>query len=387
MMNVYAQRHAAWKKAGLERVVWPVHSPQGPILTLADQSCLAFCSNDYLGLANDMRVRQVAAQALEHYGVGAGASALVCGYSQPQAELEHGIATWLGVERALVFSSGYMAHLGVIPVLVDEETAVFSDALNHASLIDGIRLARPKALTIYDHDDMIQLEQALCRSTAKQRWIISDGVFSMDGDQAPVRELAELAERYGAGLLIDDAHGVGVLGPQGRGSLALEGVSGPLILQMITFGKALGTAGAAVAGEARLIAWLAQRARTHMFSTALPPVICAATLEALRWARDEEFRRIHLQQLGQRLQAGLRLRGMNALPSVSAIHPLMVGDNERVMALAAELKRQGIWVAPIRPPTVPSGTARLRISLSALHTEQQVDRLVDHLGLLWEKGG
>lgn len=385
MMNRYRERHEAWQRAGLQRHLRPVQSPQGAELTLDQRSMLAFCSNDYLGLANDPRVRAAAAEALAHYGVGAGASALVCGYGEVQAALEEDLAQWLEQERALVFSSGYLAHLGVIPVLVDQETAVFSDALNHASLIDGIRLARPGHLTVYPHADMNELERAVRACPLRQRWIISDGVFSMDGDIAPLAELVDLAQRHGAGLLIDDAHGVGVLGPQGRGSLAAAGVRGAPVLTLITFGKALGSAGAAVIGDRGLIDWLAQRARTHMFSTALPPLICAATRQAIHCARTEEFRREQLRVLGHRLQAGLRMQGISVMPSATAIHPIVVGENQRVMALAESLHEQGIWVAPIRPPTVPEGTARLRISLSALHGVAQVDRLVTTLSQVWSR--
>ncbi|MDA8415615.1 MAG: 8-amino-7-oxononanoate synthase [Betaproteobacteria bacterium] len=385
MINLYRERQKAWQRAGLQRGFRPVQGAQGAELTCDGRTLLAFCSNDYLGLANDPRVREAAASALTHYGVGAGASALVCGYSDVQAELERELAEWLGQARSLVFSSGYLAHLGVLPVLVDQNTAVFSDALNHASLIDGIRLARPGALTVYPHADMNALEQALQQSSLRQRWIISDGVFSMDGDVAPLHDLADLAERHGAGLLIDDAHGVGVLGAQGRGSVAESGIRGEHVLTTVTFGKALGSSGAGVVGSQALVDWLAQRARTHMFSTALPPLVCAATRKAIECARAEEFRRDQLRNLGKRLQMGLREQGLPVVPSVTAIHPVMVGDNRRVMKMAEALQALGIWVAPIRPPTVPDGTARLRISLSAVHEMEQVDCLVSALSQVWRK--
>ncbi len=379
MMNVYAARLQDWQRQGLERPHRPVQSPQGPTLSVDDRAYLAFCSNDYLGLANDPRVCAAAQKGLEQYGIGAGASALVCGYSAAQAELEAWIAHWLDLERVLLFSSGYLAHLGVIPVLVDGESAVFSDALNHASLIDGVRLARPAQLTIYPHGDWEFLEEALRRCPREQRWILTDGVFSMDGDVAPLRELERLAEQYGAWVLVDDAHGLGVLGPQGKGSLAACGVSSERVLHMATFGKAVGTAGAFVGGAAPLIDWLAQRARTHMFSTALPPLVQAATRVALECVALEEFRRTHLARLGERLDAGLQALGLKGLPSCTAIHPLILGENRRVMAVSDRLREEGLWVAAIRPPSVPEGTARLRISLSAAHSVAHIDQLLEGL--------
>ena len=379
MMNVYASRLQDWQRQGLERPHHRVQGPQGPYLSVDDRTYLAFCSNDYLGLANDPKVCAAAQRALEQYGVGAGASALVCGYSVVQAELEAWIAHWLDLERVLVFSSGYLTHLGVIPLLVDGETAVFSDALNHASLIDGVRLARPARLTIYPHGDWGFLERSLRTCAFGHRWILTDGVFSMDGDVAPLRELVRLAEQYEAWVLVDDAHGLGVLGPQGKGSLAACGVSSERVLHMATFGKAVGTAGAFVGGRAPLIEWLAQRARTHMFSTALPPLVHAATRVALECVASEEFRRSHLTRLGARLDAGLQALGLMGVPSCSAIHPVIVGENQRVMALSDRLREEGVWVAAIRPPSVPEGTARLRISLSAAHTLEHIDRLLEGL--------
>lgn len=379
MMNVYASRLQDWQHQGLERPHHPVQGPQGPTLSVDNRTFLAFCSNDYLGLANDPRVCAAAQRGLEQYGIGAGASALVCGYSAAQAELEAWIAHWLGLERVLVFSSGYLTHLGVIPVLVDGATAVFSDALNHASLIDGVRLARPAQLTIYPHGDWEFLERSLRTCAFGQRWILTDGVFSMDGDVAPLRELVRLAEQYEAWVLVDDAHGLGVLGPEGKGSLAAFGVSSARVLHMATFGKAVGTAGAFVGGTATLMDWLAQRARTHMFSTALPPLVQAATQVALECVASEEFRRTHLAQLGERLQRGLQALGLGGVPSCTAIHPLILGENPRVMAVSHRLREEGLWVAAIRPPSVPEGTARLRISLSAAHSVAHIDRLLEGL--------
>ncbi|NDU87073.1 MAG: 8-amino-7-oxononanoate synthase [Ferrovum sp.] len=378
-MNPYASRLADWRAHGLARDLRPLGGPQGPLLAVAQEHFLAFCSSDYLGLANEPRVREAAHEALERYGFGAGASALVCGYYALVAELEATLAEWLGQPRALVFSSGYAAHVGTIPALVDQETAVFSDALNHASMIDGVRLARPGQLSVFPHNDLVALEAALQGCSLPYRWILTEGVFSMDGDQAPLAGMVALAEQYDAWILLDDAHGLGVLGEQGRGSMSHQGVTSSRVLHMATLGKAMGTAGAFVAGDADIIEWIAQRARTHMFSTALPPMVAGATHVALKLLRHEEWRRKNLQQLGQQLQQGLMSTGLALQPSQSAIHPLILGDNPRAMAAAAWLRAQGLWVAAIRPPSVPMGTSRLRISLSARHTPEQVEQLIEGL--------
>lgn len=366
-----------------------VGGPQGPILSVDGQDYLAFASNDYLGLANHPALLSAAREGLERFGVGAGASPLITGHTSVNDELEAELAAFVGLPRALHFSTGYMANLGIIPALVGSGDIVFSDRLNHACIIDGARLSGAEFL-VYPHNDFKRLGALLARNTRPRPLIVTDGVFSMDGDIAPLAELLALAEKHDAWLLIDDAHGFGVVGPQGRGSLSHFGLASPRVLYMATLGKAAGVAGAFVAGDDRVIEWLLQRARTYVFSTASPPMMSAALIAALKIIRTEDWRRQHLRHLAQRLRDGLVGLPWQLLPSQTAIHPLILGDNQLALDVMAELRAQGIWVPAIRPPTVPKGTARLRISLSAAHSEEQVDQLVAALhaaGVLAERGG
>ncbi len=379
MKNSFRQQLQALQDAGLARTRRIVEGPQGPCLEEGGRQVLAFASNDYLGLANHPDLVAAAHAALDRYGLGAGASALISGHSAPVAALEEALARWLGQDRVLHFSTGYMANLGTIPALLGEGAAVFSDALNHASLIDGIRLARPAELTVYRHGDMAQLEAALSRSRAGEKWIITDGVFSMDGDMAPLPALLALAERHDARLLVDDAHGFGVLGDEGRGSLSHWGLHSSRVVYMATLGKAAGVFGAFVAASQDVAEWLLQRARTYIFTTGTPPVLAAACLAALERIRRDQFRRDRLKQLGAQLQEGARGLPWPLLPSETAIHPLMLGDNFTALRVAQRLQEQGLWVPAIRPPTVPPGAARLRISLSASHESHHVERLLSAL--------
>ncbi len=379
MKNSFRQQLQALQDAGLARTRRIVEGPQGPCLEEGGRQVLAFASNDYLGLANHPDLVAAAHAALDRYGLGAGASALISGHSAPVAALEEALARWLGQDRVLHFSTGYMANLGTIPALLGEGAAVFSDALNHASLIDGIRLARPAELTVYRHGDMAQLEAALSRSRAGEKWIITDGVFSMDGDLAPLPALLALAERHDARLLVDDAHGFGVLGDEGRGSLSHWGLHSSRVVYMATLGKAAGVFGAFVAASQDVAEWLLQRARTYIFTTGTPPVLAAACLAALERIRRDQFRRDRLKQLGAQLQEGARGLPWPLLPSETAIHPLMLGDNFTALRVAQRLQEQGLWVPAIRPPTVPPGAARLRISLSASHESHHVERLLSAL--------
>ncbi|MDO9602202.1 MAG: 8-amino-7-oxononanoate synthase, partial [Rhodocyclaceae bacterium] len=289
----------------------------------------------------------------------------------------------VGAERALLFSTGYMANLGVVPALAGRGDVIFADKLNHASLIDAVRLS-PAFSHRYPHLDVAVLEGQLTANRAKHRLILTDAVFSMDGDIAPLPELLALAERYDAWLVVDDAHGFGVLGPEGRGTLAHHGLkpTGRLLV-MGTLGKAAGVAGAFVAGDNPVIEWLTQKARTAMFTTAAPPMLAAALLTSLQLIETGDDRRAHLQSLIVRLRSGLAplcaRTGWRMLPSTTPIQPLVIGENHASVALAEALKQRGIWVPAIRPPTVAEGLARLRISLSALHTEAQVDRLLEAL--------
>lgn len=358
-----------------------VEGPQGPLLQVEGTQELSFCSNDYLGLANHPALIAAATDALQRYGMGAGASPLISGHSRAHETLESELAAFVGMPSALVFGSGYMANLGVTAALVGKGDTVIVDRLAHASLIDGARLSGA-SLKVFPHNDAVRLEQVLARCTTGHKLVLTDAVFSMDGDLAPLAELAAVCGRHDAWLLVDDAHGLGVLGPQGRGSLALAGVRAAHVLTMGTLGKAAGVAGAFVAGDAGVLAWILQRARTYMFSTAHPPALAAATSASLALIAREDWRRERLQALAAQLRAGLAGLPWSLLPSATAIQPLIVGENAAARALSAALRAQGIWVPAICPPTVPKGTARLRISLSALHTSADVARLAAALSAL-----
>jgi len=372
---------AALASQGLLRTRRVVEGPQGPLLQVDGGEELSFCSNDYLGLANHPGIIAAATEALQTYGMGAGASPLISGHSRAHETLEAELAAFVGLPSALVFGSGYMANLGVTAALVGKGDTVIVDRLAHASLIDGARLSGA-SLKVFPHNDAVRLEQVLARCSSGRKLVLTDAVFSMDGDLAPLADLAAVCARHGAWLLVDDAHGLGVLGPQGRGSLALAGVRAPHVLTMGTLGKAVGVAGAFVAGEAGVLAWILQRARTYMFSTAHPPALAAATSASLALIEREDWRRERLQALAAQLRTGLAALPWPLLPSDTAIQPLIVGENAAARALSAALRKQGIWVPAICPPTVPKGTARLRISLSALHTPADVARLVAALSAL-----
>lgn len=381
-MNLDAEL-AALAAAGLLRRPASADSCCGPEMILDGRPLLAFASNDYLGLAADPRLVEAAVAAVRRWGVGAGASHFLGGHFRPHQELEEQLAAFVGAERALFFSTGYMANLGVVPALAGRGDVIFADKLNHASLIDAVRLSLAFNHR-YPHLDVAVLEGQLTANRAKQRLILTDAVFSMDGDIAPLPELLALAESYDAWLVVDDAHGFGVLGPQGRGTLAHHGLKpGGRILLMGTLGKAAGVAGAFVAGDSTVIEWLTQKARTAMFTTATPPMLAAVLQESLKLIESADDRRAHLQSLIARLRAGLAplcaRSGWRLPPSSTPIQPLVIGDNHATVALAEALKARGVWAPAIRPPTVPEGQARLRISLSAAHSEAQVDRLLEAL--------
>jgi 8-amino-7-oxononanoate synthase len=352
-----------------------VTSPQGPSLEVDGQRCLAFCSNDYLGLANHPALIEAARRGALEYGVGASASHLISGHCLPHETLEEELAAFVGLPRALYFSSGYMANTGTIPALVGAGDVIFSDALNHACLIDGARLSRAE-VRVYPHCDHGALAGLMESVPAKHRLVISDCVFSMDGDIAPLQQLAALCDRYDAWLLVDDAHGFGVLGRDGRGALDHLQVRSRNVIYMATLGKAAGASGAFVAAQHDVVEWLRQRARTYVFSTATPPLIAIALSAALRLIAGDSWRRDRLQELAQRLRSGVAGLPWPLMPSDTAIQPLLIGSNTAAMAIMARLREHGIWIPAIRPPTVPEGTARLRISLSAAHTVNDVDHLV-----------
>lgn len=376
-MSLYAELAAdlaALDMHGLRRMRRVLASPQGAQVVVDGRDYLAFCANDYLGLAADPRLAAAARAGVDRYGTGAGASHLVLGHGSAHHELEAALAAFVQLPRALLFSSGYMANMGVVTALVGRGDALFADRLNHASLNDAALLSRA-AFKRYPHGDLAALERLLKATPARRRMVMTDAVFSMDGDIAPVPALLELCERHDACLLLDDAHGFGVLGAQGRGVLAHFGIASERILYMATLGKAAGVAGAFVAGGSALIETLIQRARTYIYTTALPPLLAHVLLTSLMLIEQEEWRRERLRSLIAGLKQQLGSAAGQLLPSQTPIQPLLVGGNAEVLALSARLAAQGLLVPAIRPPTVPQGTARLRISLSAAHSDADVARL------------
>lgn len=354
---------------------------QGPHIVVDGKPCTNFSSNDYLGLANEPRVKKAFSQAANKYGVGSGASHLVCGHSEEHHLLEQELACFTGRDRALLFSTGYMANLGTVNALLGKGDTVIEDKLNHASLLDAGQLSGAR-MQRYLHNDMAQLERRL--SVAQGRTlVVVDGVFSMDGDCAPIDTLAEMTAQHDALLMVDDAHGFGVLGPNGAGVVEQYGLCQQAVpIFMATLGKSLGCFGAFVAGSEALIETLLQEARTYIYTTALPPAVAAATRESLRLVEGEPWRRQHLRDLVQRLRAGLDSLGLATLPSTTPIQPVIVGAADDALALSEVLFAKGFYVPAIRPPTVPAGSSRLRITLSAAHAQQDIDNLLGALGEL-----
>jgi 8-amino-7-oxononanoate synthase len=355
-----------------------VSSPQTPELVVEGKPYLSFSSNDYLGLANHPDIISALQQGAAEYGVGAGAAHLVCGHFTPHEQLECELAAFAGKPAALLFSTGYMANLGVVQGLVGRGDTVFADKLNHASLNDAMLLSRA-TVQRYRHNDMAQLAALLAQTGRGRKLICVDAVFSMDGDMAPLPELLALCEKHDAWLLVDDAHGFGVLGHQGRGSLSHFGISSPRIIYMATLGKAAGVSGAFVAAEQAVIDTLINNAHSYVYTTASPPALACALRQSLQLIAEEDRRRAHLHQLIAQLRTGLHGLPWQLMPSDTAIQPLLVGDNQAALALSMALRARGIWVAAIRPPTVPAGTARLRITLSAAHSASDVNRLLEAL--------
>ncbi len=375
---------------GLRRRRRTTETACAPNLMLDGQRVLSFNSNDYLGLAADARIAAALQEGVSLYGTGSGASHLVSGHSKAHEELEERLAAFeaphLERARALYLSTGYMANLAVLTALAAAtpgEAEIFSDALNHASIIDGTRLARAK-VTVYPHGDVAALETALVASTATTKIVVTDSVFSMDGDIAPLPALLALCERLGAWLVVDDAHGFGVLGEHGRGALEHFKLRSPQLVYMGTLGKAAGVSGAFVAAHETVIDWLVQRARPYIYTTAAAPALAHALLTSINIidSREGQQRRAQLDLLCHQLSAMPVRRGWSHLASATPIQPLVIGGNAEVMAAAQALEAQGLWVSAIRAPTVPVGTARLRITLSAAHTHDDVARLLAALGQL-----
>ena len=382
LLQDLAARLAALDQDGLRRTRRTLASPCGPSATVDGRELISFCSNDYLGLANDPALTEAACAGAKRWGVGSGASHLVSGHLAPHEALEQRLAALTGFERALLFSTGYMANLGIVPALAGRGDAIFADKLNHASLIDAVQLAKAQGADAqrYPHNDLGVLERLLSSSHARRKVIVTDAVFSMDGDLAPLPELVQLAVRFDAWLVVDDAHGFGVLGPQGRGSLAHFALPpDERIVYMGTLGKAAGASGAFVAAAATVIEWLLQRARTYIFTTGSSPVIASALLASLDLIRAGDDRRAQLKALATQLADGLAPTRWQLMTSPTAIQPILIGDNHEVVRVADALLERGLWVPAIRPPTVPKGTARLRVSLSAAHSADDIARLVEAL--------
>ncbi|MBQ0723933.1 MAG: 8-amino-7-oxononanoate synthase [Cycloclasticus sp.] len=356
-----------------------IDGPQGAHVNIAGTQFDNFSSNDYLALANNPEVIKAFKQAADKYGVGSGSAHLICGHSAEHHALEEELAEFTGRSRALVFSTGYMANMGAIASLVGKNDEVFQDKLNHASLIDGALISGAK-FKRYPHGDLKRLGQLLAQSSSKKKLIASDGVFSMDGDEANVVELASMAQQSKSLLMIDDAHGIGVLGQRGGGLLEKLGLDQQQVpILMATLGKSLGTAGAFIAGDDALIETLIQRARSYIFTTAMPSATMAATRVSLRLCQQETWRREKLAALIAQFRRGAEQLGLQLIASTTPIQPIVLGSNQAVMLAAERLKKHNILVGAIRHPTVAKGSERLRITFSAGHTEEQVDHLLSAL--------
>jgi 8-amino-7-oxononanoate synthase len=375
------------RDGGLARTRRIVESAQGPRLSIGGQSLLAFASNDYLGLANAPAVVEAVRGALSRWGVGAAASHLIVGHAAPHAVLEDQLASFVAPcpdARALTFSSGYLANIAILTALASRDDVIFADRLNHACLTDGAQLSRA-TFERYAHCDVDALARVMERGGGRRRFIVSDAVFSMDGDIAPLPDLLRLAEAFDAWLVVDDAHGFGVLG-DGRGTLAHFGLRSERIIYMGTLGKAAGVAGAFVAGHPSVIETLLQTARSYVYTTAAPPLLAVALSAALRAIREDGFRRARLTALIAAFRAGAANLPWTLTPSSTPIQPLIVGDVSTAMAISDALLARGILVPAIRPPTVPAGTARLRVSLSAAHSPEDIDALTRALSAI-ARGG
>ncbi|MDB5982811.1 MAG: 8-amino-7-oxononanoate synthase [Pseudomonas sp.] len=355
-----------------------LQSPQGPQVVVDGQPLLAFCNNDYLGLANHPDVIAAWRAGAERWGVGGGASHLVIGHSTPHHELEEALADLTGRPRALLFSNGYMANLGAVTALVGQGDTVLEDRLNHASLLDAGLLSGAR-FSRYLHNDADSLASRLEKASGNTL-VVTDGVFSMDGDLADLPALAKAAKAKGAWLMVDDAHGFGPLGANGAGIVEHFGLSQDDVPVLIgTLGKAFGTAGAFVAGSEDLIETLIQFARPYIYTTSQPPALACATLKSLELLRTEHWRREHLTQLIQQFRRGAEQIGLQLMDSFTPIQPILIGDSGRALRLSQMLRERGLLVTAIRPPTVPAGSARLRVTLSAAHSEAQVQLLLNAL--------
>ncbi len=379
LLERLAHAHAQRARAALVRRVRTVEHVDGARVVIDGKPLLNFASNDYLGLAQHPALTEALMQAAARWGVGAGAAHLLGGHREEHAALEEALARWTGRERALLFSTGYMANLGALSALLGDGDLCVQDKLNHASLLDGARLAGC-TLKRYVHADVASATRQFNSAPDAAALLATDGVFSMDGDVAPLAQLAALCRTQCATLMVDDAHGLGVLGPDGAGSVAEAGLSQDEVpVLMATLGKALGVAGAFVAGSAALIDGLVQSARTFVYTTAMPPALAAAACKAIAIARFEGWRRDRLVRLIAHFRHGAAERGIALLESRTPIQPVSIGDSAAALAISARLEAEGFYVPAVRPPTVPTGQARLRLTLSALHSESDVERVLDAL--------
>lgn len=360
-----------------------IETPQSVEPIIDGKKVLSFCSNDYLGLANHPEVINSFKQAADKYGVGSGSAHLVSGHSVEHHALEEELVNFIGTERVLLFSTGYMANLGVVSALCDRHSEIYEDKLNHASLLDAVLLSRAKRIR-YPHLDIKHLQNKL--SSKENKFIISDGVFSMDGDLAPLDILVNIAKENNATLMIDDAHGIGVLGKKGKGVIEHFGLNSKQVPVLVgTLGKAFGTAGAFVAGSEELIETLIQKSRSYIFTTAMPAAVASATRTSLKLLTEENWRREKLQSLIAQFRKGACELGLNLMDSITAIQPIIIGSSEQALKFSNQLLEKNILISAIRPPTVPEDTARLRITFSASHTEEHVNKLLSVLNEVLNK--
>ena len=385
--DALAEEHRERREHTLWRTRQQLHSPQRVEVIRGNDRFLNFCSNDYLGLANHPQLQEAAATASKVWGTGSGASHLVCGHQESHHRLEEELADFVGAESALLFSTGYMANLAIPQSFLGRKDLLVQDKLNHASLIDSASLCRA-SFKRYRHNDLEHLQQTLNAERYRRALISVDAVFSMDGDQAPIARLNEIAQTNQAVLLIDDAHGLGVLGREGRGSFDAAGLApSGCRLMLGTLGKAMGSFGAFVAGDHIYIEHLKQFARTYTYTTALPPAVAEASRAALSILQNEPWRRKQLQQNIEYFRQKVALTDLKLMPSDTPIQPVILGEEKRALDSSQLLEKLGIWVSAIRPPTVPKGTARLRITLTAEHTREHIDQLLEGLKQVWEKYG
>jgi len=372
------------KTQGLYRALHFLASPQGPRVKIEGREVLLFSSNSYLGLSTDPRLKQAAHEAIETFGVGTGGSRLTTGSYEIHRQLEEEVAKLKGAERALVFNTGYMANVGTISALATREWVIFSDELNHASIVDGCRLSAADVV-VYAHGDVEDLAKKMCTCRGRPALIVTDGVFSVDGEIAPLRELVSLARREKAVLMVDDAHATGVIGPRGGGTADFFDLGAEIDIQMGTFSKALASEGGFIAGKETLIDYLINRARSFIFSTAINPASCAVSLKALDIVKNEPERRESLLKKARWFREKLRELEIPVKPGETPIVPLIVGDADRAVKFSSELWERGIFIPALRPPTVKQGTSRLRISLMATHSWDDLAYTVEEIVKVAEK--